>query len=159
VALEIALAMALDRLEAADSTADDASEMTAEAEEATAEATDEAAEVVSGISMGTPAALQVVSTAEIVVAWSAAEHAFCTQGWTWARSSVPFLQWQAKSVKSVQPSLPRGVRKQVSYFVSGWYEYSGNAKTYSARRDVVELRRGDGGQSDERGNSEGLHIG
>jgi hypothetical protein len=87
-ALEMALAITLDKLLAADSTAELASEMTAEADaeadEAAAEVTlaaaDETAEELSGISMGTPAAAQVDSTPEMVVAWSASEQAFCTQG-------------------------------------------------------------------------------
>lgn len=39
-------------------------------------------EALSGMLMGAPAASQVDSTAEMVVAWSAAEHAPLTQGWT-----------------------------------------------------------------------------
>lgn len=64
--------------------------------------------------MGTPAAWQVDSTAAIAFAWSAASQPFCTQGWTWARSVSPFLQWQAKSVRFAQPSLVRGPMKQES---------------------------------------------
>lgn len=122
-ALDMALLRALLMLLAADSRADEASETTEEADEAAEEAaeaaaevaelaTDEAAEEVSGISRGTPASWQVFSTAAMVVAWSSAEQAPWTQGWTVARSSVPFLQWQAKSVKVEQPSLVRGPMKQ-----------------------------------------------
>ena len=121
-ALEIALATTLLKLLAAEATAEEASETTAEVEAAADEATDAAAEVgleaadetadeVSGISMGTPAPEHVDSTAEMVVAWSAAEQAFCTHGCTAARSSAPFLQWHAKSVRPEQPSLERGVMK------------------------------------------------
>jgi hypothetical protein len=82
--------------------------------ETTEVTTAEEAGVSSGISMGTPAPLQVVSTAWIVAFWSASEQAFLVQGWTSPRSSVPFLQWQAKSLISEQPSLPRGPRKHAS---------------------------------------------
>jgi hypothetical protein len=66
----------------------------------------------SGMLMGTPAAEQVDSTAEMAAAWSAAEQAPSTQGWTDARRAGPFWQWQAKSVKLEQPSLVRGPTKQ-----------------------------------------------
>jgi hypothetical protein len=46
----------------------------------------------SGISIGTPAALHVDSTASMAFFWSASEHAFCVHGWTLPRSSVPLLQ-------------------------------------------------------------------
>lgn len=121
--------MTLAKLLAADSTADEAAETAVEADAAAEEAADaaadvaeaaadEAAEELSGIEMGTPAAAQVDSTPEMVVAWSAAEQAFWTQGWTVARSSVPFLQWQAKSVRPEQPSVVRGVTKQVNFRMS-----------------------------------------
>ena len=119
------LAIALLRLDAADSRAEEASETIADVETAADEVADAAAEVAdataelaaeeaSGISMGTPAPAQVVSTASMVVCWSAAEQAPCTQGWTVASSLAPCLQWQAKSVMEEQPSLLRGVIKQVS---------------------------------------------
>jgi hypothetical protein len=120
------LAIALLRLDAADSTAEEAPETIADAEAAADEAAEEAAEVAdataepaaeeaSGISMGTPAPAQVDSTASMVVFWSAAEQAPCTQGWTEASSSAPCLQWQAKSVREEQPSLLRGPMKHVSW--------------------------------------------
>lgn len=67
-ALDIALLIIEDTLLAAEEAAEEAAEA-AEVTEATA---DEAAEVVSGISIGTPAASQVSFTAAIVVAWSSA---------------------------------------------------------------------------------------
>lgn len=69
--------------------------------------------LVSGMVMGTPAALQVDSTAAMAERWSAVEQALWTQGWTLARSWSPFLQWQAKSVRFWQPSLVRGPMKQL----------------------------------------------
>jgi hypothetical protein len=42
-----------------------------------------------------------------------------------ANSSVPFLQWQAKSVRPEQPSVVRGVMKQVKAqdgMLSSWAE-------------------------------------
>jgi hypothetical protein len=87
--------------------------------------TAEEAGVSSGISMGTPTPLQVVSTAWIVAFWSASVQAFLVQGWTSPRSSVPFLQWQAKSLRSEQPSLLRGPRKHAkAHFgmLSSWAE-------------------------------------
>lgn len=99
--------------EEADAAADEAAaEVALAAAEVALAAADETAEELSGISMGTPAAAQVDSTPEMVAAWSSAEQAFWTQGWTVANSSVPFLQWQAKSVKPEQPSVVRGVMKQ-----------------------------------------------
>jgi hypothetical protein len=117
--------------DAADSTAEEASERIEEAtdaaEEAAEETADAAAEValataelasegaallLSGMLMGTPAAEQVDSTAEMAAAWSDAEQAPSTQGWTVARREAPFLQWQAKSVKLEHPSLVRGPTKQ-----------------------------------------------
>jgi hypothetical protein len=113
--------------EAADSIAEEASDRTDEATDAIDEATDAAAEdalataelasegaalLLSGIVMGTPAAEQVDSTAEMAAAWSEAEQAPWTQGWTWARRVAPCLQWQAKSVKLEHPSLVRGPTKQ-----------------------------------------------
>ena len=69
---------------------------------------------VSGISMGAPASAQVFSTAAMVVSWSAALQAPFTQGCTVASSLAPCLQWQAKSVRALQPSVVRGPMKQVS---------------------------------------------
>jgi hypothetical protein len=66
----------------------------------------------SGMLMGTPAAEQVDSTAEMAASRSSDPQASSTQGWTWARSWVPFWQWQAKSVKLEQPSVVRGPTKQ-----------------------------------------------
>jgi hypothetical protein len=121
--------------EAADSTADEASERTEETSEATedlteetsaaaeeaadvtgaaAELTAEEAALSSGMVRGTPAALQVDSTAEMALAWSSAPQAPSTQGLTWERSSAPFLQWHSKSVREAQPSLVRGPTKHES---------------------------------------------
>lgn len=78
-ALETALLTEDDKLlaadEAAEEAADEAEEAADEAAEVAEATADEAAEELSGISMGAPAALQVSSTAAIVVAWSAALHA------------------------------------------------------------------------------------
>lgn len=134
VTLAAALDVALARLEAADATADEAAEAAELACDAAAEvadstallaapiaelAADAAAEVAdatadeaSGISIGAPASWQVDSTAAIVVAWSAALQAPCTQGWTDDKSFAPCLQWQAKSVREEQPSEVKGPMKQ-----------------------------------------------
>lgn len=88
-------------------------EMTEVTTVSTAELTSGAA-LLSGMVMGTPAALQVDSTAEMAAAWSSAEQAPSTQGWTEARRVSPFLQWHAKSVRDSQPSLVRGPTKQAS---------------------------------------------
>lgn len=75
----------------------------------------EGAAVLEAMVRGTPADWQVDSTAAIAFCWSAAEQAPWTQGWTLERSSSPFLQWQAKSVRDEQPSLVRGPTKQESW--------------------------------------------
>jgi hypothetical protein len=129
-------------LEAADEAADEALEAAAEVADATAEemaaaalealleasaaleeATDAAAEVAlataeeaapaPGISMGTPASLHVFEIAAMVAAWSEAEHAPRTQGWTVEIREAPFWQWHLKSVRDEQPSVDRGVTKQL----------------------------------------------
>jgi len=100
------------------STAEEMTEVTV----STAELTSGAA-LLSGMVMGTPAALQVDSTAEMAAAWSSAEQAPSTQGWTEARRVSPFLQWHSKSVRDSQPSLVRGPTKQVrahSGMLSSW---------------------------------------
>lgn len=74
----------------------------------------EGAALVSGISMGAPASAQTFSTASMVVFWSSAEHAPWTHGWTLDSSLAPCLQWQAKSVRVLQPSLVKGPTKQVT---------------------------------------------
>jgi len=116
---EAAEAAAEDAAEAADEAAEAAldftlatAELAAEAAELAAELAAGAAELALGMLIGTPAAWQVCWTAAMVAAWSAEEQAPCTQGWTLERSSVPFLQWQAKSVRAEHPSLPRGPMKQ-----------------------------------------------
>ena len=77
-----------------------------------------------------------------------------------ANSSAPFLQWQAKSVKLAQPSVVRGPTKQVNCcrLVQGQHDEV-KPMTYGARWNLVELGRGNRGQSDDRGNSESLHFG
>ena len=62
--------------------AEDAAEATAEVTVAAAELAAEAAPLALGMVMGTPAAWQVDSTAEIAAAWSEVLQAFWTQGWT-----------------------------------------------------------------------------
>jgi hypothetical protein len=125
VSVSVAVASGASRDEAADARAEvadsmtdegsaDRSEETAAEAEAAAELAAEGAASVSGMVMGTPACWQVDSTAEMAAAWSSAEHAPCTQGWTSERSAGPFLQWHAKSVRDSQPSLVRGPRKQLS---------------------------------------------
>jgi hypothetical protein len=135
-AAEVTDARALETLLAADSTAElaaEAAELAAEAAElallaaaevadstalAAAEVADATADEALGISMGTPACLQVDSTAEMVVAWSSALQAPWTQGWTDDSSFAPCLQWQAKSVRPEQPSEVRGPMKQFNWSVS-----------------------------------------
>lgn len=63
----------------------------------------------------TPAWAQVLSTAEMTVAWSLAEQELWTQGVTDEMSESNFLQWHAKSVREEQPSEVKGVTKQLSY--------------------------------------------
>ena len=77
------------RLEATEATAEEAAsaadEVTAAALDsalATAELAAEGAALASGMLMGAPACSQVDSTAEMVAAWSSAEQAPWTQGWT-----------------------------------------------------------------------------
>jgi hypothetical protein len=115
--------------EVADATAEEmaaaALEALLEASAAAEEATDPAAEVAlataeeaapaPGISMGTPASLHVFWTAAMVAALSEAEHAPSTQGCTEERRLAPFWQWHLKSVRAEQPSLERGVMKQLNY--------------------------------------------
>ncbi len=159
--------------EAADSTAEETSERTEEASEATEDATEEAeaaaeetadvteaaAELASGMTMGTPAAAQVDSTAEMAAARSSALQAPSTQGWTWERSWAPFSQWHAKSVREAQPSLVRGPTKQLSWTMLVYMMIAeAIMTTYSARRDVVELSGGHRGQSDKGSDGEGLHF-
>jgi hypothetical protein len=78
---EIALAT-LDASAALDETTDWAAEETL--------ATAEEAAPAPGISMGAPASWQVFCTAEMVEAWSEAEHAPSTQGCTLESSWAPF---------------------------------------------------------------------
>jgi hypothetical protein len=116
---EVALAIPEEALEARDEIADAAAE---EAEAAALEAAEAAAEVALataedalGISMGTPASWQVFWTAAMVAAWSLAEQAPRTQGCTVERRLEPFWQWHLKSVRDEQPSVERGVMKQLNY--------------------------------------------
>ena len=81
IADEITLAT-LDASAALDETADWAAEETL--------ATAEEAAPAPGISMGAPASWQVFCTAEMVEAWSEAEHAPCTQGCTLESNWAPF---------------------------------------------------------------------
>jgi hypothetical protein len=111
---EIAAA-ALEATLEASAALEEAADAAAEVALATAEEAAAAALEAAGIWMGTPASWQVFSTAWMVVAWSAAEHAFSTQGFTVARRAVPFWQWHLKSVREEQPSDPRGPTKQVNY--------------------------------------------
>jgi hypothetical protein len=106
-----ALEATLEASAALDETADAAADVAL----ATAEEAAPAALEALGISMGTPASWQVFSTAEMVEAWSEAEHAFWTQGCTVVRRVVPFWQWHLKSVRAEQPSDPRGPMKQLNY--------------------------------------------
>jgi hypothetical protein len=114
-AAELALLAAA---EVADSTALEAAPPAEDAALAAAEVADATADEALGISMGTPACLQVDSTAEMVVAWSSALQAPWTQGWTDDSSFAPCLQWQAKSVRPEQPSEVRGPMKQFNWSVS-----------------------------------------
>jgi hypothetical protein len=123
---EAAEAAAEDAAEAADEAAEaaldftlaiaelaaEAAELAAELAAGAAELAAGAAELALGMLIGLPASWQVFWTAAMVVAWSAEEQELCTQGWTLARSSEPFLQWQAKSPRLEHPSPPRGPRKQ-----------------------------------------------
>jgi hypothetical protein len=68
-----------------------------------------------GISMGTPASLHVFWTAAMVEACSTTEHAPWTWDCTVERRLAPFWQWHWKSVRAEQPSLERGVMKQLNY--------------------------------------------
>ena len=108
---ELASLTAALALAAADEAADEPADAAAEVADATAEP---AADETLGRSMGTPASAHVFPTASTVVAWSAVEQAPWTQGWTEESSLLPCLQWQAKSVREAQPSLPRGPMKQLS---------------------------------------------
>ena len=137
---EVGFAAADDALEEADETAEAIAEETAAAALDAAEALDEAAEAAAevalataeetapealGISMGTPASLQVFWTAAMVEAWSVAEHAPWTQGCTVARRLAPFWQWHLKSVRAEQPSLVRGPTRQAKAhcgMLSSWAE-------------------------------------
>jgi hypothetical protein len=117
-AAEVAEAAADDAAAAALETLLEASAAAEEIRDAAAEvalATAEEAEPAPGISMGTPASWHVFWTAAMVEAWSAAEHAPWTQGCTVERRLAPFWQWHLKSVRVEQPSLERGVMKQVNY--------------------------------------------
>jgi hypothetical protein len=110
------------RDEIADAAAEEADAAALEAEAAALEAAEAAAEVALataedalGISMGTPASWQVFWTAAIVAAWSLAGQAPRTQGCTVERRLAPFWQWHLKSVRDEQPSVERGVMKQLNY--------------------------------------------
>jgi len=92
---------------------DDAAASEVAAAEVAAAADEGAADDTPGTEMGTPASAQVDSVAETALAWSSAEQAPLTQGVTVAKSLSAFLQWQAKSVRVLQPSLPSAVRKQL----------------------------------------------
>jgi hypothetical protein len=110
---------------AAEETAAAALEALLEAAAAAEEMADAAAEVAlatveeaapaPGMTMGTPAAWQVLWTAAMAEAWSAAEHAPWTQGCTVERRLAPFWQWHLKSVRAEQPSVVRGPMKQFNY--------------------------------------------
>lgn len=108
-------AAALDAMLEASVALDETTDAAAEVALATAEEAAEAAPEALGMAMGTPASWHVFSTAEMVEAWSEAEHAFWTQGCTVARRAVPFWQWHLKSVRAEQPSEPRGPMKQLNY--------------------------------------------
>jgi len=64
-----------------------------------------------GIVIGTPAAAQIPSSVEMTLAWSSAEHAFCTQGVTEGVRISALPHEQAKSVGS-QPVALTPVRTQ-----------------------------------------------
>lgn len=108
---EEAAAAALEVTAALEEAADAAAEVALATAEVALAAADEAA---LGISMGTPASLQVFWTAAMVEARSVALHAPWTQGCTEERSWAPFWQWHLKSVRAEQPSLLRGPMKQLN---------------------------------------------
>jgi hypothetical protein len=74
-----------------------------------------------------------------------------------ARRLDPFWQWHLKSVIDEQPSVERGVMKQLSCGVLVMTLVNDCASTYGARWDVVKLSRGNSGQSNDGGDSESLH--
>lgn len=97
-----------------DATTDDTTDDADASADETADDTAEEAAVGVGTEMGTPADSQVLLTPEMTEAWSAALHAFWTQGVTEAKRESDFWQWHLKSVSSEQPSEPRAVRKHWS---------------------------------------------
>jgi hypothetical protein len=112
---EIAAEAELATLEAA-AALEETADATAEERAALALATaDEAEACAPGMLMGTPASWHVFWTAAMVEACSAAGHAPWTQGCTVARRVAPFWQWHLKSVRDEQPSVERGVIKQLNY--------------------------------------------
>jgi len=69
--------------------------------------------ILAGMLIGTPADWHVDWTSCRTVAWSAASQAFCTQG-VMVPIKVVLAQWQAKSVRELQPSEERAVTKHES---------------------------------------------
>jgi hypothetical protein len=67
----------------------------------------------SGTDTVMPFSAQVSSTLEMTSFCSASLQAFLTQGVTAAKSESAFLQWQAKSSRLAQPSLVKGLTKQL----------------------------------------------
>lgn len=112
-AAEVAEATAEEAAPAAEEAAPAADEAALATADEAAPAADEAPGAL-GMTMGAPASAQVFWTAVMVVAWSAAEQAPWTQGWTLERSSEPFWQWHLKSVMEEHPSEPRAGMKQDS---------------------------------------------
>lgn len=75
-----------------------------------------------------------------------------------ARRDAPFWQWHLKSVRAAQPSEERGPMKQVNCCRLVTVRDESKLGTYGALRDVVQLSRGNRGQSNDGGDCESLHV-
>lgn len=112
-----------------------------------------------GIETVTPLAAQVSLTLEMTSASSSGEQAFFTQGVTAAKRESAFWQWHLKSSSWEQPSEVRGPMKQLSCnscLVKALIRQLWS--TYRALGNIRKLSSGNSGQSNEGGDSEGLHC-